>query len=600
MNFFSHGYLTRHPSVNMPASGALTMLANGEQTKPDQGGLNTACVFYRPLMSSDQFDPKQDVLAYREYVTRHGPELEGVPEGAKNNRKAKQLRVRAKQLVNENQLWEALHTYGASVCWAEPGSSAVGSGYAGRAAVYHKLREYEYSLINTKLAKENGYPKQHWPIVDRYEQDCRTKLQAGLSKSAGHDVPDEQGLNVETNPKIPFLAKGIRTEEFLDYGRGLIAADREFTSGDVILHEKPMVAAVHQGAGYGKCSFCTTSIMPRMVPCPDCVTAVYCGQRCLEEDQKLFHRYECGVMAKLQHISCCSFPLGPRMFLYGLALFNGDLNQFMEFCKANPRTGSDPLELDYTNPDRLEEFKAFHRAKEPPTEFDYNSLCKFYAALYYSIFTKQPQVASLLRTPAQKDFFTTQMLDYIRMATILHIGRPAPYDRLTTQHFSIASLCNHACNPNTMSLYHAGHLKLIVIRRIRKGQQITIPYIPPLEEMPDRQKRVHDLSLIAQIETCFCDLCDTVKLATLNMIQLMGRRSSTTSGGDSEQPSLANVVRNDRIDGEELRKFCAQFLRDIPSEDMDVREMANSYRLKLGMAFIENVENEARSKETVE
>lgn len=453
------------------------------------------------------------------------------------------------------------------------------------AAVYHRLDEFEYSLINIKLAKANGYPERHWPTVDRYEQDCQKKLREGRSKSAGHEP--KLGLNVESNPTIPFLAKGIRTEQVPGYGRGLVA-ERDFTSGDVILHEQPMLAAVQYGVEHGKCSFCTTPIMPRLVPCPDCVTAVYCSTRCLEEDKKWFHLYECGIMAKLEHISNRAFPLGPRMLFYGLGLFNGNLDQFMDFCKAYDRTGSDPITLDYTNPDRLEEFKAFHCAKEPPTKFDYDYFSKFNAALYVSIYMKQPRVASLFRSEDQQYFFLVQTLDYMRMALMLDIGHCTPYDWYTTQHFSIASLCNHACYPNTMALYHAGHLKLIVVRRIAKGEQITIPYVSPVEEFACREDHIKAVIKDAMISTCICDLCDPAKFLSLKM-KLLNQNVCV-----KRQDFMLPIMENGDFQPEALRRFCEQHLHELPSPIEKVQIATNEFRFSTGKAFIKDVENAIR------
>uniref|UniRef100_A0A1Q3G443 MYND-type domain-containing protein n=2 Tax=Culex tarsalis TaxID=7177 RepID=A0A1Q3G443_CULTA len=566
------------PSCELATSVLLTQLVEGDEPRK----IEPPAMLYFLLFKSGTFDLTGDVFAYRAYLARNGSEV-AARDSAKCNQKAKFLRQQAKSLLQKSPLevLEALNLYGISICWAKPGTSAVGAGYAGRAAAYHKLGEFEYSLISIKLAKENGYPERHWPTLDRYEQDCRAKLLKGYSKSAGL-VPNLE-LNVEPNPAIPFLAKGIRTEQVPGYGRGLVA-ERNFTSGDVILHERPMLAAVQYGVEYGKCSFCTTPVMPQLVPCPDCVTAVYCGQRCREEDKKWLHRYECGIMAKLQNISCRSFALGPKMFFYGLGLFNGDLEQFMKFCKQNPRTGSDPITLDYTNLDRLEEFKVFHCAKEPPTQFEYEFFAKFVAALHFSTYMKQPRVAALFGTIEQQDFFLTQTLDYMRMASILSIGHPAPYDRYTTQHFSVASLFNHACYPNTMALYHAGHLKVVVIRPIKKGQQMTVPYVPPIEEFPKRTDQLKVLSRVANFPNCMCDVCDPLMQLAVHMKRL----THEVSADDMKRIESSIVHRGDLQD-EVLRKYCEQHLTDFPSETIEMQLLINSYRMGLGLAFVSDV-----------
>lgn len=50
-------------------------------------------------------------------------------------------------------------------------------------------------------------------------------------------------FNLEANPRIPFLAKGIFARKLPAFGNSMLA-EKGFKAGDVILREKPMKVSV--------------------------------------------------------------------------------------------------------------------------------------------------------------------------------------------------------------------------------------------------------------------------------------------------------------------------------------------------------------------
>ncbi|XP_055632602.1 SET and MYND domain-containing protein 4-like [Toxorhynchites rutilus septentrionalis] len=317
---------------------------------------------------------------------------------SKSNIKSRDLRKAGNRLFACKDYAMALTVFNESVCWAETGSEDLAIAYANRSAVYYQSAEYEFALKNISLAKNHYYPKRFMPKLVARELNCKAKMEsASLEKPAGTTLL----MNVEANPKIPFLAKGICMKRIAGYGRSMIA-EREFDVGDIILHEKAAVTMLTCNQRYTHCNYCG-DWSHSLIPCPGCVSAMYCGEKCLENDIKLIHRFECGIIADVAANS-----IGPKMFFYGFALFGDNVSTMMEFCNTRSNTtatADDPLCLDYTNYDPLEEFKLIHNF------------------------------------------------------------------------FSIASICNHSCNPNTAALYNdSGHLKFDARRPIAKNEQIFISY----------------------------------------------------------------------------------------------------------------------------
>ncbi|KAL9705680.1 hypothetical protein quinque_009198 [Culex quinquefasciatus] len=80
--------------------------------------------------------------------------------------------------------------------------------------------------------------------------------------------------------------------------------------------------------------------------------------------------------------------------------------------------------------------------------------------------------------------------------------RKSPPDCTVTGLLSYGKLVNHSCNPNAMILYDYGQIKCILIRPVRKGQQITISLGPAWFVIGNQQ--ASDLSFTCQCETWSC------------------------------------------------------------------------------------------------
>lgn len=74
----------------------------------------------------------------------------------------------------------------------------------------------------------------------------------------------------------------------------------------------------------------------------------------------------------------------------------------------------------------------------------------------------------------------------MRIINFLTLGRSLDG---TTQLYSIASVCNHSCVPNTYAAYRAGQLKFIVLRPIARNEHISISYGTCYGEHSDSERK---------------------------------------------------------------------------------------------------------------
>lgn len=529
-----------------------------------------------------------DVVNYRNFVVKKGPFInESVaPDPPKNDRKSAEVRQVGNRLYLAKDYPAALEKYNESICWAKgPDSENLGIGYANRSAIYYDMGEYELGLVNIDLAKKHNYPQRLMPKLLARELNCKEKIENDHSKRA-KPCP-KLTMNVEPNPMRPFMAAGIVQKEIPGYGRSMVA-ERGFKAGDVILKEKAMLATIGPELKYKNCNHCSIDNFHSLIPCSKCVSVMYCSQECLEKGWKYSHRFECGITEKLHHISQGSsrIYMGSRAFFYGLTLFNDNVKSMMSFCKANGKTGGDPFTLDYSNYDPLEEFKIFHKIKLPTDEFQHEDSFRFYAAVYYSIYIKHPLVRSIFTTKAQKDFMLRSILDYMRITGFLIVG---PSQTFSTQLFSIASVCNHSCDPNTVAVTHFGELKFIAIRPIAFDEQILISYGPLARKHSDDER---EQALAMYHFECLCDACDESKMrrmkAAAKKLPALPQRHLMAMKRLYEDPATDDAAKLNM-----LQQFVERYVYAYPRDDY-VR-LLDVYRDMLVKTFDAEVEDQLRA-----
>lgn len=428
-----------------------------------------------------------DVTVYRDFVARH-EKLVSISEMGKNNELAEKYRLAGNRAYSKKLLNVALGQFNWSLCYATE-SKLLALAYGNRSTVYYEQGEYEFALYNIDLAKANNYPERLMPKLLAREVNCKREIRHGLSHGmVPHPLAE---INVEVNPKIPFLAKGIAARQLDGDEDPSLVAERDFNTGDVILHEKIDLCAVLFKKGNSYCAHCGSAFRLSLIPCPGCVTVMYCGEECRKEDLRTVHRFECTVVTKLWSVTYTNMLMGAKLFFFGLTAFNDNITAMMEYCSSNAAVDCKPLDLDLTHPNPLEVFKALHHTQPRSNSFS-EHLSKLYAAIYSAIFMKNPLVQSIIRTEAQRDFMLRCLLTHNRVASS-EVSTCTEMGTLSV----IDSVFEHSCDPNVSTVIHTGTFKTIVIRPIKTGDKIFTTY-GPTWWCPDQKPHAQ----------CKCVVCD--------------------------------------------------------------------------------------------
>ncbi|XP_038119455.1 SET and MYND domain-containing protein 4-like [Culex quinquefasciatus] len=163
---------------------------------------------------------RADLTLYQDFIPQRR-DLLLVPEQGKCDTDAARFRNTGNRLYLDGKYGEALVW-----CFAEKETNRLATGYGNRSAVYFEQGEYVFALYNIDLAKKHDYPEKLMPKLRVMELNCKQQIAAGRSKGT---VPSPRmDINVDTNPKIPFLAKGIRVDH-----RRILVAEKDLNPGDV-------------------------------------------------------------------------------------------------------------------------------------------------------------------------------------------------------------------------------------------------------------------------------------------------------------------------------------------------------------------------------
>uniref|UniRef100_A0A1Q3EVD4 SET domain-containing protein n=1 Tax=Culex tarsalis TaxID=7177 RepID=A0A1Q3EVD4_CULTA len=414
-----------------------------------------------------------DIVVYRDFVTRHDALL-NVPEVGKDDGLAIRYRHAGNRAFSNLQFNAALVEFNRSICFADNRSEQLGLGYGCRSALYYEAGEYEFALYNIDLARKHNYPVKLLPKLLAREVSCRDRIAEGHSKGTASNATLD--INVDANPSIPFVANGISMAQYDGMGRGLVAV-HDFNTGDVILNEPAELCFGSFERSYTNCAHCGAEFRSSLIPCPGCVSYMYCGKECRKESFRTVHRFECKVATKLTNVTCTNMLIAARMFFHGLTAFNDNITEYLNYCRSYAAIDSRPLELRFPNPDPVDVFKVLHHTK-PNRNRAMEHTLKLCVTAFYAVFLKSPLVSKMFYTAAQRIAMLRSLLLHGRVCASLVLNQEDERGGWFGALSPIATLLNHSCDPNATAFIDSGKIKIVVLRPIQKGDQISISYQP--------------------------------------------------------------------------------------------------------------------------
>lgn len=187
----------------------------------------------------------------------------------KSNEEADKLRAQGNDFYHNGDYCKALLAYNNSLCFAEPGTEAVGLAYGNRSAVYFSLQEYELCLANIELARTHNYPLGRRQALRQHAFKAKQQLD-----KEGPKPEDDRArffkMSYPRNPKYPFLADCLEMRQDAEDGKHVITT-KDLKPGDVIAVTDPCFVSFDQRARLHHCGNCINNSMKlSLIPCAGC------------------------------------------------------------------------------------------------------------------------------------------------------------------------------------------------------------------------------------------------------------------------------------------------------------------------------------------
>ena len=397
----------------------------------------------------------------------------------KSNKLAEAIRAKGYKVLQNGHIYEALLKFNKSLCLVEPHSRTMGLIYVNRAEAFHKLKLYEKCLNNIELAKEIQFPVEQKELLIDMEEKCLENNDDGVKL----DNPwDFFKLSYPPNNKLPYVVECLEVKSDKKYGR-YITTNKPLNVGDIIAIEKPFFKIIKTDPEddeypetnvYQYCASCLSDNLMDLIPCPHCLSTMFCSQKCMKSANKGYHYYECQILQPLNETGDWRMVL--RSFFDALSICSGSIEQLEKIMIESDELSPTVFNYDLSGLDNIETIKNQLKCmiglerKIDVTMKDFSS-----------IFLQHPELAKIWSSHSS---FVNKFLERMMQIEILNFhgikGRSLNNSYrscLGDGGYIFCSLLNHSCCPNTMRIVVDNRMVLVVERPIKKGEQLFDCYI---------------------------------------------------------------------------------------------------------------------------
>lgn len=423
---------------------------------------------------------------------------------------------------NAGRFYEALESYNKSLCFAPENGENVGLAFANRSAVYCELKLYSRSLKNIEEAIKHNYPQKNMDKLKKREELCKKMIEQKVKEPSAEAVGDKMlKINLELNPKLPFAAKCLELKSDEKHGR-YIVTNKNLSSGDIVIVEKPFSKTLHSTSAYKYCTNCLNDNCLDLIPCVNCTSAMFCSQECCEIATKKFHQYECCTIDQLNSIYTKILKMASQTFFEALDIFDSDIRKLTDVIESKPSSATifdydmsdEQNDISKKRENMLMAVDSFVTHEHMRSNQDMFQRCGIVAIMTH-IFLNYTKLKDVLNTEEKKDLYRKFIVKHTQISALSNHGlgaaEPVSFEAMAeivpigSASFPLASLVNHSCSSNTLRFSFNGKLCLIVNRPIRAGETLYDNYGAHhcLETLAERQTILKEKYLFK----CACEAC---------------------------------------------------------------------------------------------
>ncbi|XP_065341043.1 SET and MYND domain-containing protein 4-like [Cloeon dipterum] len=441
---------------------------------------------------------------------------------------------------------EALELYTKSILYAPASSKALALAFGNRSAVLKSLNKYTECILDVRRALCLEFPENSkyklmirlgecYKALGDFKEAIQTlakaekqlqlsdlneekrveqrKVIASLIRECNNLRKAERGLEEKkTETELPSKSYGPHSEILcaskcvdIEYSHQMgrhLTAGRDIEPGDVIIVEEPYSWILLPEFLTSHCGYCLKRCAS-LIPCPDCVNAMFCGEVCLESANGKYHHQECQIMSNLLQLD-----MGKMSLLAVRILTMTSLDFLCRFLENDANIPGDPRTLGFNEQKQynsLEFVPIYHLIgnTECRSVSDLFKRSLMAACLMKCLKLESPLIGGLLlrllqNLPCNAHEISETVLSKREndVPMSLEIGAAA---------YACLSLLNHSCDPNVVRHSHGNTAVLRAIKFIAKGSEILDNYGFHFAVHPKESRQTHLRS--QYLFDCACEAC---------------------------------------------------------------------------------------------
>lgn len=250
-----------------------------------------------------------------------------------------------------------------------------------------------------------------------------------------------------------------------------VVATTQIKLGDIIAIEKPYAQILLKDHLQDHCYSCL-ELCYNLIPCDNCVYAMYCSTKCQETSWNLYHKYECPLLSTLYHLEVSKLTL---LALRIAIMARNNYHEIDTYTLPNPLYRSQCYEEIHflaTNTHLRKSSDLFPKAT---TAAVVEYIMKE-GSLFHRDLNNSEKCASIFRELIMRHLQTGptnfhEICEIIETTegyvTTAEIGAGA---------YAFLSLFNHSCAPNVVRYCHGNQIIVRAIQPIPEGTEILDNY----------------------------------------------------------------------------------------------------------------------------
>lgn len=431
---------------------------------------------------------------------------------SKCNKRSEEFRMLGnKQFsLKQRNYFHALELYNKSICFSEMNSENISIGYANRSAVLFEWKKYRECLENIEMARMANYPKRLQHKLDKREKDCIQLLE----KQEPEIVPYTFEMTYDRHPVIPSIADCLELRSSKELGR-YICTNRDLAVGDVVAFEEPFASSLLAPMRYIRCANCKRENYLTLIPCPNCTSAMFCSEICLEEAHDTFHKFECPIIDFIFTMFNKIHQIALRTCLTALSIFP-NIDEFIAFCEDPNNQDQSVFTIDQTNLTPREHYRAIHGLVTNQGQRSTSDLFQraVVCAVLKRFVIEHTPLKEFLCGIKGENFFTELLFKHLQTSPsnmhgidlVEQVNETKDDQTFAGGAYAFFSLLNHSCAPNTIRIYKGTQAILFVLRPISANGILYDNYGNHFA-LQRKKDRIENLQMQYRF-TCKCEACE--------------------------------------------------------------------------------------------